>query len=143
VSRQLDPDAMRFQAWQLEALDKHPPGAELLSFGPFRALLPAANQPGGWVTIVAGSVTKRETEEAVAGLRSVFKQRKAELEIEYNEALFPMVGRWLEAAGLTVAERNPLMACKPDTFKPFAAPDVILRRLALRSSSADLQAFLG
>lgn len=138
---QIDVDASRFQAWQLDALDQRPPGTELLSFGPFRALLPAASQPGGWVTIVEGSVTKRETEEAVAGLRSVFKQRNAELEIEYNEAVFPKVGKWLEAAGLTVAERNPLMACRPNTFTPFAAPDVILRRLTERSSAADMQAF--
>jgi ribosomal protein S18 acetylase RimI-like enzyme len=141
VSRQLDADARRFQAWQLDALDQHPPGTELLSFGPFRALLPAANQPGGWVTIVEGSVTEPETEEAVAGLRSVFKQRNAELEIEYNEALFPLVGGWLEAAGLTVAERNPLMACRPDGFKPYAARDVILRRLTKRSSAVDMEAF--
>jgi predicted GNAT family acetyltransferase len=93
------------------------------------------------VTIVEGSVTKRETEEAVTGLRSVFKQRNAELEIEYNEALFPQVGKWLEAAGLTVAERNPLMACRPNTFKPVTAPEVILRRLTDRSSAPDMQAF--
>ena len=141
MSRFLDADARRFQAWQLEALEQHPPGAELLSFGPFRALVPAANQPGGWVTIVKGSVTERETEEAVAGLRSVFKQRNAELEIEYNEALFPMVGRWLEAAGLTIAERNPLMACRSDGFKPLAARGVFLSRLTKRSNVADMQAF--
>ena len=141
VSGQIGADARRFQAWQLDALDQHPAGTELLAFGPFRALVPAVNQPGGWVTIVEGSVTEHETEEAVAGLRSVFKQRNAELEIEYNEALFPRVGRWLEAAGLTAAERNPLMACRPDTFRPFAAPDVILQRLTQRSSAADMQAF--
>jgi len=47
----------------------------------------------------------------------------------------------LEAAGLTAAERNPLMACRPDSFRPFAAPDVILRRLTQGSNAADMQAF--
>jgi RimJ/RimL family protein N-acetyltransferase len=141
VSREIEADATRFQAWQLDALDEHPPGTEQMSFGPFRALVPAVNQPGGWVTIVGGVVTEKETEEAVAGLRSVFKKRNAELEIEYNEALFPHVGRWLEAAGLTAAERNPLMACRPDNFMPFAEPDVIRRRLTQSSSAADMQAF--
>jgi ribosomal protein S18 acetylase RimI-like enzyme len=141
VSRQLDAAARRFQAWQLDALNQHPPSTELVSFGPFRALVPPANQPGGWVTIVEGSITERETVEAVSGLRSVFKLRNSELEIEYNEALFPMVGRWLEAEGLTIAERNPLMACRPDGFKPFAARGVILRRLTMRSGVADMQAF--
>lgn len=141
VSRNPDEDARRFQAWQLDAFDKHPAGTEQLSFGPFRALVPGADWTGGWVTIVEGKVTERETKEAVAGLRSIFKRRHAELEIEYNEALFPQVGRWLEAAGFTVAERNPLMACKPGRFKPFAAPDVILRRLSVASGTADMHAF--
>jgi len=58
-----------------------------------------------------------------------------------QEALYPQVGAWLEAAGLTFAERNPLMACRPDGFEPFSAPDVTVRRLATSSDTADLQAF--
>ncbi len=134
-------DAKRFQSWQLAALEQHPAGTELVSFGPFRALLPVANQPGAWVTIVEGTVDERQTARAVAGLRSVFKQRNAELEIEYNEALYPRVGSWLEAAGLTFAERNPLMACRPDGFKPVSAPGVTVHRLTTASDTADLEAF--
>jgi ribosomal protein S18 acetylase RimI-like enzyme len=137
----LNEDSRRFQAWQLAALEQHPAGTELVSFGPFRALLPASNQPGAWVTIVEGTVDDRETARAVAGLRSVFQQRKAELEIEYNEALYPQVGAWLEAAGLTFAERNPLMACRPSGFKPFSSGQVTVRRLTTSSDAADLQAF--
>jgi ribosomal protein S18 acetylase RimI-like enzyme len=137
----LNEDANRFQAWQLAALEQHPAGTNLVSFGPFRALIPASNQPGAWVTIVEGKVDERETARAVAGLRSVFQQRNAELEIEYNEALYPQVSTWLEAAGLTFAERNPLMACRPDAFKPFSAVNVTVRRLTTSSDAADLQAF--
>jgi ribosomal protein S18 acetylase RimI-like enzyme len=137
----LNEDAKRFQAWQLAALEQHPAGTELVSFGPFRALIPASNQPGAWVTIVEGTADERETARAVAGLRSVFKQRNAELEIEYNGALYPQVGTWLEAAGLTFAERNPLMACRPDLFKPFSAANVTVFRLTTSSDAADLQAF--
>jgi ribosomal protein S18 acetylase RimI-like enzyme len=137
----LNDDAKRFQAWQLAALEQHPAGTELLSFGPFRALVPASNQPGAWVTIVEGTVDEREVARAVTGLRSIFKQRKAELEIEYNEALYPQVAGWLEAAGLTFAERNPLMACRPGGFKPTSAPRVNLRRLTTASEAADLEAF--
>jgi ribosomal protein S18 acetylase RimI-like enzyme len=137
----LNEDAKRFQAWQLAALEQHPVGTELVSFGPFRALLPASNQPGAWVTIVEGTVDERQTARAVAGLRPVFNQRNAELEIEYNEALYPRVATWLEAAGLTFAERNPLMACRPDAFKPFSAANVTVRRLTTSSDAADLQAF--
>jgi ribosomal protein S18 acetylase RimI-like enzyme len=137
----LNEDATRFQAWQLAALEQHPAGTELLSFGPFRAVVPTLGQPGAWVTIVEGAVDERGTKKSVAALRSVFKQRNAELEIEYNEALFPKVATWLEAAGLTFAERNPLMACRPDGFKPFSAPRVTVRRLTAASDAADLQAF--
>jgi ribosomal protein S18 acetylase RimI-like enzyme len=137
----LDEDAKRFQAWQLAALSEHPAGTDLHSFGPFRAVVPAVNQPGGWVTIVDGMTTELETKEAVANLRSVFEERNTPLEVEYNEALFPQVGSWLEAAGFTIAERNPLMACRPERFKPHTAPQVTLRLLSAASRAEDLRAF--
>jgi ribosomal protein S18 acetylase RimI-like enzyme len=137
----LEEDAKRFQAWQVDALDKHPAGTELRSFGPFRAIVPAVNQPGAWVTIVEGRVNDEETKAAIADLRAVFTQRSTPLEIEYNEALFPGVGGWLEAAGLTLAERNPLMACRLERFNPLIAPDVILRRLTPASNASDMLAF--
>ncbi|MHB8614300.1 MAG: GNAT family N-acetyltransferase [Candidatus Dormibacteraceae bacterium] len=134
-------DTKRFQAWQLAALKAPPAGTELLSFGPFRAVVPVANQPGAWVTMVEGYVDKAATERAVAALRTVFKRRNPALEIEYNEALFPAVGSWLEAVGLTLAERNPLMACRPDGFRPPPASDVTLHRLTTASDDAELEAF--
>jgi ribosomal protein S18 acetylase RimI-like enzyme len=134
-------DAKRFQAWQLDALAAHPAGTELLTIGPFHAVIPATDHFGGWVTIVEGTVGERDIEEAVASLRSAFKRRDTEPEIEYNEALFPEVGPWLEAAGFTLAERNPLMACRPEGFKPSVVPDVTLHRLTPESDVADLQAF--
>jgi ribosomal protein S18 acetylase RimI-like enzyme len=137
----LNEDAKRFQAWQLAAIDQHPAGTEIVTFGAFRAVLPSAIDASAWVTIVDGTADERGTAQAVAGLRSVFKQRNAELEIEYNEALYPHVGGWLEAAGLTIAERNPLMACRPDGFKPTSSPHVKVRRLTTASDAADLQAF--
>lgn len=136
-----DQDAKRFQRWQLDALNKHPAGTELRSFGPFRAIIPAENQAGGWVTIVDDSVNEPETRAAIAGLRAVFRQRNTPLEIEYNEAVLPGLGAWLEAAGFILAERNPLMACRPERFTPFAAHDVIVHRLTPESRVADLEAF--
>jgi ribosomal protein S18 acetylase RimI-like enzyme len=137
----LNQDAKRFQAWQRAALEQHPAGTELVPFGPFRAVLPTAAKAGAWVTIIDGTADERETAKAVAGMRSVFRQMNAELEIEYNEALFPRIGTWLEAAGLTFAERNPLMACRPDGFQPFSSPHVEVRRLTTASDAADLRIF--
>lgn len=138
---QAEQDARRFQAWQLAALESRPAGTELLSVGPFSAVVPAAADSSSWVTLVDSAVTERETIAAVARLRTIFKSRTAPLEIEYNERLFPRVGRWLEAAGLALSERNPLMACRPEDFRPFAAAGVTLHRLTAASTASDLRAF--
>lgn len=137
----MDQDTLRFQAWQLDALGAHPAGTDLLAIGPFRAVVSTTPGSGGWVTIVGGTTSRPEITHAVSRLRSMFEQRQTQLEIEYNERLFPEVGRWLEAAGLRLAERNPLMACRPAGLKPFAATGVGLHRLAATSSAGDLQAF--
>jgi ribosomal protein S18 acetylase RimI-like enzyme len=134
-------DARRFQAWQQAALESHPAGTELLTVGPFSAVVPAAVDSGAWVTLVEGAATQRETIAAVTSLRTMFKSRTAPLEIEFNETLYPHVGSWLEAAGLTLGERNPLMGCGPADFKPFAAAGVALHRLTTSSAVADLGVF--
>jgi ribosomal protein S18 acetylase RimI-like enzyme len=141
TSTDLELDAKRFQAWLRDALEARPDGFQLLSLGPFRAVVPGKLQPGRWVTIVEGPVTETDTTEALAALRSVFEHRADKLEIEYDEVAFPEVGRWLEAAGFESVERNPLMACRPNTFRGVAAPDATLSRLTARSSGADMQAF--
>jgi ribosomal protein S18 acetylase RimI-like enzyme len=86
-------------------------------------------------------VERGVTDKGVAALRAVFKRRNAVLEIEYNEALFPGLGPWLDGLGLTFAERNPLMACRPDGFRAPAASDVTLHRLTVSSDAADLERF--
>lgn len=136
-----DENARRFQAWQLAALESRPAGAEPLSVGPFRAVIPAAADSSSWVTLVDSVATEQDTLAAVARLRSIFNGRTAPLEIEYNEQLYPHVGPWLEAAGLALSERNPLMACRPAEFKPLAAAGVTLHRLKSSSSASDLQRF--
>ena len=135
----LDDDAKRFAAWQLDALEARPRGAQLISVGPFRAL--ASAQQGGWMTVVAGRPTEGEAAEAVARLRSALQGGGTEVEAEYNETVFPQVGPWLEAAGLKLHRRDPLMACRPARFHPFGAPHVIQRRLTPASDPADLEAF--
>ncbi|MGH7762826.1 MAG: GNAT family N-acetyltransferase [Candidatus Dormibacteraceae bacterium] len=134
-------DALRFMAWQLAALEARPAGSDLLSVGPFRVVFPT--EPGGssWVTLVEGAGTQAEVHDAVGRLRSMFARREATLEIEFNESVAPHAAAWLEAAGMKQAERNPLMACRPDGFKPFAAPDVVLHRLNPGSAARELEVF--
>lgn len=139
----LDEDARRFQAWQLDALHARPADSELLTAGPFQAFLSAADDPTSRVALIDGEATEAETMKGISKLRSTFKKRKANFEIEYNEAAFPRVGAWLESAGFKLHERNPLMSCRPEGFKPFTAPEVELTRLTSTSKPAELEAFQG
>ena len=137
----LDPDARRFQAWQLDALHARPADSELFTAGPFQAVLSTTDEPTGRVILIDGTATEAETAKGITKLRSTFKKHKATFEIEYNEAAFPLVGPWLESSGLKKHERNPLMACRPEVFKPFGAAEVELTRLTSTSKAAELQAF--
>lgn len=134
-------DALRFKAWQLDALEARPAGTELLSVGPFRVVLSTEPGADSWVTLVDGEATQADLTGAVGRLRSMFARREAELQIEFNESVAPHAGAWLEASGLKPTERNPLMACRPEGFRPFAAQGVTLQQLGLSSPAADLAAF--
>jgi ribosomal protein S18 acetylase RimI-like enzyme len=139
----LDEDAKRFQDWQLDALQARPADSELITAGPFQAVPSTTAEPTGWVTLIDATATEAETAKGITKLRSTFKKRRTALEIEYNEVAFPLVGPWLESAGFKLHERNPLMSCRPEGFKPFAASEVELTRLTLTSKAAELQAFQG
>jgi predicted GNAT family acetyltransferase len=94
------------------------------------------------VTLIDGTATEAETSKSLTKLRAAFKKRKTALEVEYNEAVFPKVGSWLESAGFKLAERNPLMACRPETFKPYATPEEVhLTQLSAAATPAELEAF--
>jgi GNAT superfamily N-acetyltransferase len=134
----------RFQTWQRDTLAARDDGSEMLSIGPFRALLSAPGEATAtaWVTLIDGAATEAVTLKALTKLKSALKKRKVAFEIEFNEEVFPKVGAWLEAAGLKLAERNPLMSCRPDAFKPHpAADEVHLTQLSAAATPAELEAF--
>jgi GNAT superfamily N-acetyltransferase len=137
-------DSDRFQTWQRDNLAAHEDGAEMLSIGPFRALVSDAGEAAaiGWATLIDSAVAEAETMKSLTKLRSSFKKRKVALEIQYNEEVFPKVGKWLEAGGLKLLERNPLMSCRPESFKPFPLPaEVHLTQLSAAATPAELEAF--
>jgi len=136
-------DAERFAAWQRDTLEARAADSELLTIGPFRVALSKdkAAPTGSWVTLVEGSANEAETMKAVPKLKAALKKHRSQLEIEFNDAAFPEVGAWLEAAGLKLAERNPLMACRPEMFKPSVAEEVHLTQLRATATAAELEAF--
>jgi GNAT superfamily N-acetyltransferase len=136
-------DVERFADWQRSALEARADDSELLDFGPFRVVLSKTKDAplSSWVTLVDGAVSEAETLKAVPKLKAALKKRRAPLEIEYNDAVFPKIGAWLESAGLKLAEKNPLMACRPDTFKPSVTEEVHLTQLRPTATAAELEAF--
>jgi GNAT superfamily N-acetyltransferase len=143
VTKQAGLDAERFAAWQRDTLAAKAAGSEVLTIGPFQVALsdekeaPATSR----VMLVDGNATEGETEKAIPKLKAALKKHKSALEIEYNEAAFPNVGAWLEAGGLRPARKNPLMALRPEAFKPSVAPEVHLTQLGPRAIAAELEAF--
>jgi ribosomal protein S18 acetylase RimI-like enzyme len=143
VTKEAAREAKRFAAWQLDSMEARATDSETLTIGPFHVVLSRSKEapPAGWVTLVEGPATQAETVKSVPKLKAALKKHKAPLEIEFNEAAFPKVGTWLEEAGLKLAEKNPLMACRPEAFKAFVAPEVHLTRLGAAATPAELEAF--
>jgi len=143
VTKQAGLDAERFAAWQRDTLAAKAAGSDVLTIGPFQVALsnereaPATNR----VMLVEGNVTESETEKAIPKLKAALKKHKSALEIEYNEAAFPKVGAWLQAGGLKLARKDPLMALRPEAFKPSVAPEVHVTQLGPRAIAAELEAF--
>lgn len=136
-------DSDRFQSWLQDVFEARLHDAETISMGPFRAVVSRAGEgkPTAWITLVDPGVSDAEGERALANLRSGFKGQDIEIEVEYDDHAFPHAAAWFAGAGLTLVETNPLMACRPETFAPFAAPDVALTRLSQHGKPAELDAF--
>jgi ribosomal protein S18 acetylase RimI-like enzyme len=143
VTKDADADAERFAAWQRDTLEARAADLDVLTIGPFSVALSKEKEAPAtsWVTLVDGTATEGETLKAVPKLKAALKKHKSPLEIEYNETRFPKVGAWLESAGLKLAEKNALMACRPDAFKSSIAPEVHLTQLGPRAIAAELEAF--
>lgn len=136
-------DAERFAEWQRDTLQARAADSEVLTIGPFQVALARdrATPNASWVTLVEGAASEDDTLKAVPRLKTALKKHRAPLEIEYNDAVFPKVGAWLEAAGMKLAEKNPLMACRPGAFKPSVAAEVHLTQLRDTAIAAELEAF--
>jgi ribosomal protein S18 acetylase RimI-like enzyme len=63
----------------------------------------------------------------LAALRTLFAQHGLPLKIEFNEPLFPSLPPMLEAAGLALTEREPLLLLTAGDFHPIVNPEVEVR----------------
>jgi predicted GNAT family acetyltransferase len=111
--------------------------------GPFRAVVTRDDDghASGWVTLVDGDAGEAEAIKSLAKLHGAFAKQDIAIEVEYDSQAFPQARKWLQAAGLTLAEENPLMACRPESFVPFTTPDIAITRLTHHGKPAELEAF--
>ena len=66
---------------------------------------------------------------AIRRLRARYRALHDPLRIEFNEEGWPGLGTALEHEGFVLESRNPLMACRPATFRPRGAASVEMRFL--------------
>jgi ribosomal protein S18 acetylase RimI-like enzyme len=116
--------------------------AEHVPVGPFDAWL--GDQPG------ANSAAPRlpppddeSVSAALAELAALFARRGKRLTLELTEPLFPRLPRLIEAAGLSLVSREPILVCPVADLRPRHAAGVTVRFLQPGGPDADLRAFLG
>jgi ribosomal protein S18 acetylase RimI-like enzyme len=99
--------------------------------GPFRAIPGRTGEMVGFNYALPVDPLDETLPAAIGALRRLYRVRHEPLRVEFNEATWPELGAALERAGLILESRNPLMACAPVEFQPYAAPSVTVRFLAV------------
>jgi predicted GNAT family acetyltransferase len=120
------------------------PWADTVSAGCFRAFF-SPHSPYAelnYAMPVALPAQSGDLAAAVEDLRHLFAARRRTLRVEFVEELWTGLADVLERAGLTLAAREPLMACAPAEFQPAAAPGVAVRALVAGDPDAALAAFI-
>jgi ribosomal protein S18 acetylase RimI-like enzyme len=82
--------------------------------------------------------------DITAALRRLVKEARgagSRLGFAFNESLWPGLGRRLDAFGLVMEKREPLLACIPGTFRPASSPRVDTRFLNQADSRTEFDAF--
>jgi ribosomal protein S18 acetylase RimI-like enzyme len=120
------------------------PNVDVVPSGAFRAFLsphskdPELNYAMPVETPTVGSTSTAELE----ALRQVFAARERRLRVEFVEELWPNLTKAVSLAGLGLVNREPLMACTPETFQPISAPGVNIHLLTADDEEDALRAYL-
>ena len=136
-------DSERFQSWLHDFFESRQRDSETIAMGPFRAIVTPREDGGAsaWVTLADPAPDEDEAVRALSRLRQAFHRHSVEVEIEYDAAAFPQAAGWFAGAGMVKVEENPLMAVRPQTFRPYSAPHVALTRLRQHAKQGELEAF--
>jgi ribosomal protein S18 acetylase RimI-like enzyme len=96
---------------------------------PFRAIPGRTGELVGFNYALPVDPLDERLPAGIGALRARYRARHEPLRIEFNQETWPALGAALEQGGLALESRNPLMACEPVEFRPFAAPSVSVRFL--------------
>lgn len=115
--------------------------AEHVAVGPFDAWLgdqPGANYASPRLPLPSDDAVRR----ALADLAVLFAARGKPLMLELTEPLFPTLPRLIEAAGVPLANREPILLLPTTDLRPHRAPGVSVRFLRPDEPDAALASFL-
>jgi ribosomal protein S18 acetylase RimI-like enzyme len=117
------------QAWELTLLKRAAVQAPVEVIGPFRVIFGPAGQLLGFDYALPVDPLDGPPSDVIAALRARYRVRHEGLRLEFNQGAWPGLDTALEAAGLALKGRNPLMACTLDGFLPFRSAAVRVRFL--------------
>ena len=116
-------------------------GVEMVVAGPFRLL--ADPHAGALDEVVPVEPLGGEdvAADAVRELRRLLVEEGRAAELAFNDPLFPGLPPVLEAEGFVEHDREPIMLCTPQAFRPVLAPGIAVRFLRGADPDADLAAY--
>lgn len=118
--------------------------SDVIAVGPFQAQIdPSCDMTWlNYAVPVAPLGTQSEVAEVLVELREVFTQRDRTLRFEFTESLWSTLPEVLEAAGLQLEVRHPMMLCTLASFQPYQAGAVQVKRLTEADDTKTLSTYL-
>jgi len=95
-----------------------------------------------YATPVEPTSAEALTSSLMADLRAIFHAHRRIPRFEFIETLHPLLANWLEAHGLTLQLRAPLMVCGKGDLKPCFAPGMTIHEIRADADQALLAEFI-
>lgn len=117
-------------------------GREVARFGPFEALIDLGSDLIwlNYAVPIAPVASRAAALAALEDLKAHFRARGRRPRFEFNAAPWPDLPALLEAGGLSLQKRHPLMICLPGNLRAVAPPAVTVRLLDADAPDADFVA---
>jgi GNAT superfamily N-acetyltransferase len=114
---------------------------EVVTAGPFHALLSRQTDWANFVMPFDAQATATEVAEALRELRPRYAEAGRPLRVQFKQPLYPALAPMLEQAGMRLCGRERLMLCTRSRFRPMAAAAVQVRRMSASDPEHDSAAY--